>query len=211
MWDYVSNAADPIQFLVLGHGRSGVDAAVDELVEHRRYFVERLYVIASSRAGRCCPTTDWSGWAARCSSRSPAARPSRRCSRTNPTWRPACTRRSRSTTGSSAGAPHLPERRIRMAGETRPFVDMGRPTEERSPRSRFSSAGRSCGSSATERSPFPTSSAWQIRCGLFDRATTPEQRSRLRETRQVSTKRPRRRERPTRRPTRFGASFALYG
>src|SRR6266480_3484574 len=31
------------------------------------------------------------------------------------------------------------------------------------------------------------------------------------ETRQVSTKRPRRRERPTRRPTRFGASFALYG
>ncbi len=45
MWDYVSNAADPIQFLVLGHGRSGVDAAVDELVEkHRRYFVERRYV-----------------------------------------------------------------------------------------------------------------------------------------------------------------------
>ena len=41
----VSNAADPIQFLVLGHGRSGVDAAVDELVEeHRRYFVERRYV-----------------------------------------------------------------------------------------------------------------------------------------------------------------------
>jgi uncharacterized protein len=45
MWDYVSNAADPIRFLVLGHGRSGVDAAVDDLVEeHRRYFVERRYV-----------------------------------------------------------------------------------------------------------------------------------------------------------------------
>jgi len=44
MWDYVSDAIDPIRFLVLGHGRC-VSAAVDELLEeHRRYFVERRYL-----------------------------------------------------------------------------------------------------------------------------------------------------------------------
>jgi hypothetical protein len=45
MWDYVSDATDPIRFLVLGHGRSGMSAAIDELLEeHRRYFVESRYL-----------------------------------------------------------------------------------------------------------------------------------------------------------------------
>jgi uncharacterized protein len=45
MWDHVSDATDPIRFLVLGHGRSGMSAAVDGLLEeHRRYFVQRRYL-----------------------------------------------------------------------------------------------------------------------------------------------------------------------
>jgi hypothetical protein len=45
MWDYVSDATDPIRFLVLGHGRSGMSAAVDALLEEqRRYFVESRYL-----------------------------------------------------------------------------------------------------------------------------------------------------------------------
>ncbi len=45
MWDYVSDAINPIRFLVLGHGRSDMSAAIDELLEeHRRYFVERRYL-----------------------------------------------------------------------------------------------------------------------------------------------------------------------
>jgi uncharacterized protein len=45
MWDYMSDAIDPIRFLVLGYGRSGMSATVDDLLEeHRRYFVERRYL-----------------------------------------------------------------------------------------------------------------------------------------------------------------------
>src|SRR6266508_851629 len=69
---------------------------------------------ASSRVGRCCPTTARNGPAARCWWSCATVPPWTPCWRASPMSGQGCTPTSRSTTGSSAGGPRRPSSPTRV-------------------------------------------------------------------------------------------------
>jgi uncharacterized protein YciI len=106
MWDYPAELGDDRRFLVIGHGRPGVEAARQALGRRSGAGLASPATAAgSSCAAPCWLRTAPGGWAARCWSNSVTAPRWRPCGPARPTCRPGCMPAWRSTTGSSADAP----------------------------------------------------------------------------------------------------------